>query len=66
MSPFKLSFFRWTLAFIILLPFTYSEIRKNLKYYKENFGSSNAYVDNVIIKGYNEAIYSYNGELGKL
>ena len=37
LSPFKLSFFRWTLAFIILLPFTYSEIRKNLKYYKENF-----------------------------
>ena len=36
LSPFKLSFFRWTLAFIILLPFTYSEIRKNLKYYKEN------------------------------
>ena len=36
LSPFKLSFFRWTLAFIILLPFTYNEIRKNLKYYKEN------------------------------
>ena len=36
LSPFKLSFFRWTLAFIILLPFTYSEIKKNLKYYKEN------------------------------
>ena len=37
LSPFKLSFFRWTLAFIILLPFTYQEIKKNLKYYKENF-----------------------------
>ncbi len=36
------------------------------EYYKENFGTSNAYVDNVIIQGYNEAIYSYNGELGKL
>ena len=36
LSPFKLSFFRWTLAFIILLPFTYNEIKKNLKYYKEN------------------------------
>ena len=36
LSPFKLSFFRWTLAFIILLPFTYREIKKNFKYYKEN------------------------------
>ena len=36
------------------------------EYYKKNFGTSNAYVDNVIIQGYNEAIYSYNGELGKL
>ena len=36
LSPFKLSFFRWTLAFIILLPFTYREIKKNSKYYKEN------------------------------
>ena len=36
LSPFKLSFFRWTLAFIILLPFTYREIKKSFKYYKEN------------------------------
>ena len=36
------------------------------EYYDNNFGTSNSYVDNVIIQGYKEAIYSYNGELGKL
>ena len=35
------------------------------EYYKEKFGSSNAYVDAVIFEGYNNAIQSYNGELGK-
>ena len=36
LSPFKLSFFRWFLAFLILLPFTYREINKNLNIYKKN------------------------------
>ena len=37
LTPFKLSFFRWFLAFLILLPFTLSEIKKKLDIYKENF-----------------------------
>ena len=36
LTPFKLSFFRWILALIILLPFTYSQIIKDLDYYKKN------------------------------
>ena len=36
LTPFKLSFFRWLLAFIILLPFTYSQIFNDLNYYKKN------------------------------
>ena len=36
LSPFKLSFFRWILALLILLPFTYSQIIKDLEYYKKN------------------------------
>ena len=36
LTPFKLSFFRWSLALIILLPFTYSRILKDINYYKEN------------------------------
>ena len=36
LTPFKLSFFRWFLALIILLPFTYSRILKDINYYKEN------------------------------
>ena len=36
LTPFKLSFFRWILALIILLPFTYSQIIKDLEYYKKN------------------------------
>ena len=36
LSPFKLSFFRWLLAFLILLPFTSREIIKNLNIYKDN------------------------------
>ena len=36
LSPFKLSFFRWILALLILLPFTYAQIIKDLEYYKKN------------------------------
>ena len=36
LSPFKLSFFRWILALLILLPFTYNRIIKDLEYYKKN------------------------------
>ncbi len=36
LTPFKLSFFRWLLALIILLPFTYSQIIKDFNYYKKN------------------------------
>ena len=37
LTPFKLSFFRWLLALIILLPFTYSQILKDFNYYQNNF-----------------------------
>ena len=36
------------------------------EYYNETFGTSNRYVDAVIIEGYKKAINSYNGALGKL
>ena len=36
LSPFKLSFFRWLLALILLLPFTYTKIIKDFNYYKNN------------------------------
>lgn len=36
LSPFKLSFFRWILAFIILLPFTINDIIKSIDFYKKN------------------------------
>ncbi len=36
LTPFKLGFFRWLLAMLILLPFTYSEIVRNYYYYKKN------------------------------
>ena len=36
LSPLKLSFYRWVLAFIILLPFTFKNILKNFFVYKEN------------------------------
>ena len=36
------------------------------EYYFEKFGKQNQYVNSVIFKGINEAINSYNGELGKL
>jgi hypothetical protein len=36
------------------------------EYFQEKFGTTNAYVDSVIYAGFNEAINSYNGELGKL
>ena len=35
-------------------------------YYEEKFGTTNAYVDSVIFTGFNEAIHSYNGQLGEL
>ena len=37
LSPFKLSFFRWSLALLLLLPFTLKSILENLNYFKENF-----------------------------
>ena len=37
LSPFKLSFFRWLLAFLVLIPFTINNIFKNIKLYKKNF-----------------------------
>ena len=36
LTPFKLSFFRWILALLILLPFTYTQIIRDLEYYKKN------------------------------
>ena len=36
LSPFKLSFFRWLLAFFILLPFTIKTISKDFTIYKRN------------------------------
>ena len=35
LTPFKLSFFRWILALLILLPFTYKQIIIDLDYYKK-------------------------------
>jgi drug/metabolite transporter (DMT)-like permease len=37
LTPFKLSFFRWLLALLILIPFTFNDINKNLHIYKKNF-----------------------------
>jgi len=36
LSPFKLSFFRWLLAFVILFPFTIQSIYKNIDIFKKN------------------------------
>lgn len=36
LTPFKLSFLRWSLAFLILLPFTYKKIIKDYEKYKNN------------------------------
>ena len=36
LSPFKLSFLRWLLAFLLLFPFTYNRIVKDYKKYKKN------------------------------
>lgn len=36
LSPFKLSFFRWFLALLILLPFTLSSIKRDFNIYKKN------------------------------
>jgi hypothetical protein len=35
-------------------------------YYLNKFGPNSGYVNSVIFQGFNEAINSYNGELGKL
>ncbi len=37
LTPFKLSFLRWTLAFLLLLPFTYRKIIEDFDKYKKNF-----------------------------
>ena len=37
LTPFKLSFLRWSLAFLLLLPFTYRKIIEDLDKYKKNF-----------------------------
>ena len=36
LSPFKLSFLRWSLAFLLLLPFTYKKITEDIVKYKKN------------------------------
>ena len=36
LAPFKLSFLRWTLAFLLLLPFTYHKIIQDFDKYKKN------------------------------
>jgi len=36
LSPLKLSFFRWLLAFLILLPFTIRPIKRDFNIYKKN------------------------------
>ena len=36
LTPFKLSFLRWSLAFLLLLPFTYRKIIKDFDKYKKN------------------------------
>ena len=36
LTPFKLSFLRWSLAFLLLLPFTYRKIFEDFEKYKKN------------------------------
>lgn len=36
------------------------------EYFLEKFGQKNQYVNSVIFQGINDALNSYNGELGKL
>ena len=36
LTPFKLSFLRWSLAFLLLLPFTYKKIVDDFEKYKKN------------------------------
>ena len=36
LTPFKLSFLRWSLAFLLLLPFTYRKIVEDFDKYKNN------------------------------
>ena len=54
LSPFKLSFFRWSLALLLLLPFTLKSILENFKYYKKNdfmapFASGSAQYKTMIV-----------------
>ncbi len=35
--PISLAFWRWTLVFLILLPFTYITLKKNLKIIKKEY-----------------------------
>ena len=37
LSPFKLSFLRWSMAFLLLMPFTYKKIIEDIEKYKKNF-----------------------------
>ncbi|MBT5213402.1 MAG: DMT family transporter [Pelagibacteraceae bacterium] len=37
LSPFKLSFLRWSMAFLLLMPFTYKRIIDDIDKYKKNF-----------------------------
>lgn len=37
LSPFKLSFLRWLMAFLLLMPFTYKKIIEDIEKYKRNF-----------------------------
>ena len=36
LSPFKLSFLRWCMAFLLLMPFTYKKIIEDIEKYKKN------------------------------
>ena len=36
LAPFKLSFLRWSLAFLLLLPFTFIKILEDIRIYKKN------------------------------
>ena len=35
--PISLAFWRWTAVFLILLPFTYSSLKKNFKFVKQEY-----------------------------
>ena len=44
LTPFKLSFLRWSLAFLLLLPFTYRKIIEDFDKYKKKFYFFNNYI----------------------